>query len=106
MRPTSARSAIPHARRAASKLYRGLILPGFMKAVRGTYRGRVLTTRTLMLFGAEDALLPRDALFVSAGGCPDTTVVEFVPGGAHYLVDDNPAAVVARIREFLGMSEV
>lgn len=91
--------------RAASQLYRGLILPGFVKAVRGTYRGRVLTTRTLILFGAEDALLPRDALFVSPEDAPNT-VVEFVPGGAHYLVDDNPAAVVARIREFLGMSEV
>jgi pimeloyl-ACP methyl ester carboxylesterase len=89
---------------AASKLYRGVILPGFSKAIRGTYRGRMLTTRTLILFGADDALLPRDALSVSSEDAPDTTV-EFVPGGAHYLVDDNPTAVAARIRTFLGLPE-
>ncbi len=90
--------------RAASKLYRGVILPGFAKAIRGTYRGRMLTTRTLILFGADDALLPRDALQVSPEDAPNTTV-EFVPGGAHYLVDDNPAGVTARIRAFLGLPE-
>ena len=87
---------------AASRLYRGVILPGFMRAIRGTYRGRVLSTRTLILYGADDALLPRDALFVSADDAPNTRV-EFVPGGAHYLVDDNPVGIAVRIREFLGL---
>ena len=89
--------------RAASKLYRGLILPGFMKAVRGSYLGRVLHTPTLVLFGADDALLPKDALTVSPEDAPHTTV-EFVPGGAHYLVDDNPEEVARRINAFLELS--
>ena len=67
--------------RAASKLYRGLILPGFMNVVRGSYLGRVLHTPTLVLFGADDELMPQDALMVSPADAPHTTV-EFVPGGA------------------------
>lgn len=90
----------PARARAASKLYRGLILPGFVNIVRGAYRGRVLHTPTLVLFGADDALLPKDALTVSADDAPHTRV-EFVPGGAHFLVDDNPEEVTRRIAEFL-----
>jgi pimeloyl-ACP methyl ester carboxylesterase len=90
----------PPRARAASKLYRGLILPGFMKVVRGAYFGRVLHTPTLVLFGGEDALLPKDALEVSPDDAP-RTVVEFVPDGAHFLVDDNPDEVVRRIARFL-----
>ena len=82
----------PPRARAASKLYRRLILPGFMNIVRGSYLGRVLHTPTLVLFGAEDALLPQDALAVSPDDAPNTPI-EFVPGGAHFLVDDNPAEV-------------
>lgn len=90
----------PARARAASKLYRRVILPGFMKILRGTYHGRVLRTRTLVLFGAEDALLPHDALGTSPEDAPDLTV-EFVPGGAHFLVDDNPAEVTRRLRAFI-----
>jgi pimeloyl-ACP methyl ester carboxylesterase len=90
----------PARARAASKLYRGLILPGFMNVIRGAYRGRVLHTPTRVLFGAEDALLPKEALVVGPPDAPHT-VVEFVPGGAHFLVDDAPEAVSRRIREFL-----
>lgn len=90
----------PARARAASKLYRGLIIPGFMKVVRGAYLGRVLRTPTLVLFGADDALLPKDALEVSPDDAPHTTV-EFVPGGAHFLVDDNPEEVARRIAGFL-----
>ncbi|WP_214466394.1 alpha/beta fold hydrolase [Microbacterium flavescens] len=90
----------PRRARAASKLYRGLILPGFMNALRGRYIGRVLHTPTLVLFGADDALLPKDALAVSPDDAPNTTV-EFVPDGGHFLVDDNPDAVAQRIGDFL-----
>ena len=90
----------PARARAASKLYRGLILPGVVNIMRGAYLGRVLHTPTLVLFGADDALLPKDALTVSAEDAPHTTI-EFVPGGAHFLVDDNPAEVARRIADFL-----
>ncbi|WP_247826760.1 alpha/beta fold hydrolase [Arthrobacter antioxidans] len=90
----------PARARAASKLYRRVILPGFMNILRGTYRGRVLRTPTLVLFGADDGLLPHDALGVSPQDAPDLTV-EFVPGGGHFLVDDNPAEVTRRLRAFM-----
>ncbi|MBD8023342.1 alpha/beta fold hydrolase [Microbacterium gallinarum] len=90
----------PRRARAASQLYRGLILPGFMNALRGRYIGRVLRTPTLVLFGADDALLPKDALTVRPEDAPHTTV-EFVPGGGHFLVDDNPDEVARRIGGFL-----
>lgn len=92
----------PRRARAASKLYRGLILPGFMKIMRGAYLGRVLETPTLVLFGAEDALLPKDAMEIDPADAPYTRV-EFVPGGAHFLVDDNPGEVARRIAEFLDL---
>jgi len=90
----------PARARAASKLYRRVILPGFMNILRGTYRGRVLRTPTLVLFGAEDVLMPRDALGVSPEDAADLTI-EFVPGGAHFLVDDNPAEVTRHLRAFM-----
>lgn len=90
----------PARARAASRLYRGLILPGFMNIIRGAYLGRVLATRTLVLIGDEDDALPRDALAVSVADAPRARV-EFVPGGAHFLVDDNPEEVAARIGAFL-----
>jgi len=90
----------PARARAASVLYRRLILPGFMNILRGAYRGRVLQTPTLVLFGEADALLPRDALGVDPADAPRTRV-EFVPGGGHFLVDDAPAEVAHRIRGFL-----
>lgn len=89
----------PARARAASRLYRGLILPGFMSIMRGAYAGRVLRTPTLVLFGADDALLPKDALDVRPEDAPNARV-EFVPGGAHFLVDDNPDEVSRRIGEF------
>jgi pimeloyl-ACP methyl ester carboxylesterase len=92
----------PARARAASQLYRRVILPGFSNALRGTYHGRVLRTRTLVLFGAEDTLIPHGALGVSREDAPDLTV-ELVPGGAHYLVDDNPREVAHRLRQFVGL---
>jgi pimeloyl-ACP methyl ester carboxylesterase len=90
----------PARARAASRLYRGLILPAFMNIMRGAYRGRVLRTPTLVLFGAEDRLLPMDAMAMRPEDAPHTTV-EFVPGGAHFLVDDNPEEVTRRVGGFL-----
>ncbi len=90
----------PARARAASKLYRGLILPAFTKIIRGAYRGRVRRPPPLVLFGADDALLPREALTVTREDAPHTTV-EFVPGGAHFLVDDNPDEVTRRVASFV-----
>lgn len=90
----------PARARAASKLYRGLILPAFTRIMRGAYVGRVLKTPTLVLFGADDALLPAEALAVRPEDAPHTRI-DLVPGGAHFLVDDNPDEVARRVAAFL-----
>lgn len=90
----------PERAKAASRLYRRLILPGFAAMMRGAYRGRVLRTPTLVLFGAADALIPRDALAAGPDDAPHTSV-EFVPAAGHFAVDDNPAEVTRRIGAFL-----
>jgi pimeloyl-ACP methyl ester carboxylesterase len=94
----------PARARAGSLLYRQLVLPGIMNLARGKYRGRVLRTRTLVLFGAEDRNIPPDALAISLDDAPNTTV-ERIPGGGQYLIDDNPAELTRRIRQFLGLPE-
>lgn len=90
----------PDRARAASRLYRQLILPAFTDIMKGAYRGRVLSTPTLVLFGAEDGLLPREALAVPPEDAPQTSI-EFVPGAAHFLVDDNPQYVAECIARFV-----
>ncbi|MHA7217270.1 alpha/beta fold hydrolase [Arthrobacter sp. MDT1-48-3] len=92
----------PARARASSTLYRQVILPGALKILRGTYRGRILRTPTLVLVGAEDGLLPRDALDVPPEDAPDLAV-QFVPG-AHFLVDDDPAGVTRPLRAFIGLA--
>ncbi|MBD3942761.1 alpha/beta hydrolase [Microbacterium sp. NEAU-LLC] len=92
----------PARARAAGALYRQLILPGFWNLIAGKYRGRVLRVPTLVLYGAADDLIPHDALRVSPDDADDLRI-EFVPGGAHYLLDDNPAEVARLVREFAGL---
>jgi pimeloyl-ACP methyl ester carboxylesterase len=94
----------PARARAGSALYRQLILPGFLRIIRGGYRGRPLRVPTLVLFGAEDDLIPQGAIEVWDEDAPDLRI-EFVPGGAHYLVDDNPDEVAERVRRFLGLDK-
>lgn len=93
----------PARAQAASLLYRHLITPSYVRIMTGGYRGRVLRTRTLVLFGREDRNVPHDALAVHSEDAPDVRV-ELVSGAAHYLVDDAPAEVVRRVSAFLGLA--
>jgi pimeloyl-ACP methyl ester carboxylesterase len=90
----------PASARAGSALYRQLILPEFIKIIRGSYRGRRLQVPTLVLFGAEDQLIPKDAIRFQKDDAPDLQL-DFVPGGAHFLIDDQPEAVAHRVAVFL-----
>lgn len=93
----------PDRARAGSALYRHLIVPEFLRIIAGRYRGRILTTPTLILFGDEDRVIPKAALHGFEQDAPGLRI-EFVPGGAHFLVDDAPDEVAARVRGFLGLS--
>lgn len=90
----------PDRARAASKLYRRLILPGLTAMMSGRHRGRVLRTPTLVVFGDDDGLIPRDALTVPEENAPRTRVV-FVPDAGHFAVGDQPERIARIIGEFL-----
>lgn len=93
----------PDRARAASALYRNLIVPGFLRIIAGLHRGRVLRVPTLVLFGADDQVIPRVMLQGFEKDAPDLTV-EFVPGAAHYIVDDQPTEVAQRVASFLELA--
>lgn len=80
----------PARAQAGSALYRKFIQPEGMRAIRGTYRDRSLTTPTRLLIGAEDRVVK--ATFEDC--------VE-IAGAAHFLVDDQPAAVAGQVLNFL-----
>ena len=90
--------------RAGSALYRQLIVPGFLRIIMGQYRGRVLRVPTLVLFGEQDMVIPRAVLHGFESDAPELTI-EFVPGAAHYIVDDQPAEVARRIAQFLRLDD-
>lgn len=95
----------PARARAGSALYRQLIVPEFLRILMGRHRGRVLQVSTLVLFGEEDDVIPREMLAGFDAYARDL-VVDFVPGAAHYVVDDQPAEVARRIGEYLALPAV
>jgi hypothetical protein len=78
-----------------------------MTIIRGSNAGCACR---LVLFGAEDRLIPKDAIRFHDHDAPGLQL-EFVPGGAHFLVDDQPRRwlvawqpVGHRVAAFLGAS--
>ncbi|MBK6764176.1 MAG: alpha/beta hydrolase [Micrococcales bacterium] len=92
----------PARARAGSALYRQLIVPEFLRIMLGRHRGRVLEVPTLVLFGEQDDVIPRAMLQGFDADARDLTI-DFVPGAAHYIVDDEPAEVARRIAQFLAL---
>ena len=56
---------------------------------------------TLVLRGASSTVLDRDVAERMAGTCPTARFVE-IPRAVHTLHEDNPEAVLAALRSFLG----
>ncbi len=88
---------------AINEVYRWLVFSEMPRMAGGAYRRARLTVPTLYAFG--DADKPLNATFVREQ-CGDTTRfadhVEIVgiPDAAHFMTDDNPAAVESAIRDF------
>ncbi|MFB8386938.1 alpha/beta fold hydrolase [Microbacterium sp. NPDC055910] len=85
--------------RAGSKKYRQLVVPVFLRIVLGRYRDRLPIMPTLVLFGADDPVVPRDALAGVEDHMPDVAI-ETIADAGHWLADEQPAAVARRIVEF------
>ena len=91
----------PARARAASSLYRGLILPEIGRIAMGRYRNQRLTDPTVILCGADDPVMRVDLLGGYEGHADDLTI-EVVPDASHFIPDEQPAAVVAHALELIG----
>lgn len=84
--------------RAASALYRGFIQPQAMRMMRDAYRDVRLTTPTLVLTGAQDRVVRAELLGGYEPYADDLTVRE-IAGASHFIVDDQPEAVLRNAME-------
>jgi pimeloyl-ACP methyl ester carboxylesterase len=83
----------PARARAGCALYRHFIQPELVRILHGEYRDARLTTPTLVLTGAEDRVVRANLL----GGYEanvDAMDVQEIAGASHYIVDDQPEAVL------------
>ena len=96
-----ARLREPERARAASSLYRGLILPEIARIARGVYRNQKLTTPTVVLCGADDPVMRPEFLGGYEDNADDLTI-EVVPDASHFIPDEQPDAVAARALELIG----
>jgi pimeloyl-ACP methyl ester carboxylesterase len=94
---------IPAHARAGSRKYRQLVVPEFMRIVLGRYRGRLPSMPTLVLLGARDRIIPRDALAGVEKYAPNVRM-EDVPDAGHWIVDEQPVEVARRIADFAGLA--
>ena len=93
----------PNRARAASALYRHLVLPESQRIIRGSYRRTRLRTPTLLLFGAGDSVFPpalTNHLLRSHQAYADHVEVAFVAGASHFIADERPDLVVDRAFRF------
>lgn len=90
----------PARARASQLVYREFLLRELVPALAGRYRGRRLTVPTHLLFGEQDAAIDPGLLDGAAPYCDDLEI-ELVPGVGHFIVDEQPDLVAARIASVL-----
>ena len=96
----AARMREPARARAASSLYRGLILPEIGRIAMGRYRSRRLSTPAVILCGADDPVMRVDLLGGYEEHADDLTI-DVVPNASHFIPDEQPEAVAARALELI-----
>jgi pimeloyl-ACP methyl ester carboxylesterase len=93
----------PDRAHAGSAVYRHLVVPEFLRILRGSYRSRRLEPPTLLLFGRDDpAFTPGliDMLLRDRDKYADQVEVAFVDGAGHFLPDEAPQQVLSGSLEF------
>jgi pimeloyl-ACP methyl ester carboxylesterase len=90
----------PARARASQLVYREFLLRELVPVIAGRYRGLRLTVPTHLLFGEEDTASDASMLDDAEPFCDDLTI-ERVPDVGHFIVDERPDLVVARIESFL-----
>ena len=90
----------PARARAASRLYRGLILTELVRIAGGRYRDRRLTTPTVILAGSDDPVMRVELLGGYEDHADDLTI-KSVADASHFIADEQPDAVVAHALELI-----
>src|ERR1700724_3109466 len=76
------------------------IVPLFPRVIAGRYRNRRLRTPTLILYGSEDPNM-RPEILGGHEDLADDLVLECVEGASHFIADEKPDVVIARVTQFL-----
>lgn len=92
-------AAQPLRARAGSALYRGTILPAFLKIIVGVYARQDFTVPTLVLIGAREpsATLQQMGHRLGRGG---NITTEIIPGEGHFIADHQPELVASKALAF------
>ncbi|WP_309110559.1 alpha/beta hydrolase [Saccharothrix sp.] len=90
----------PARAKAGAKLYRKLITPESMRILTGAYKKAHLKTPTRVLLGTDDPVVAPRLIHWHEDKADDLELVP-VPGAAHFVPEDRPREVVARVLEFL-----
>jgi pimeloyl-ACP methyl ester carboxylesterase len=93
--------AEPERARAGVQLYRTFQLREVPALLRGRYASARLSVPTLLLFGAQDAIL-RPQLLDGYEDHADEMRVELVGRCGHFIADERPELVAERARAFFG----
>lgn len=99
LRLYNAAAAQPARARAGSALYRGTILPVFMKIIFGAYAKRDFTVPTLALIGAMEPSATLQQMGHRRGRGGNITT-EILPGEGHFIADHRPDLVAGKAVEF------
>jgi pimeloyl-ACP methyl ester carboxylesterase len=89
----------PSRARAGSALYRHFIQPESVRIMRGSYRGRRLSTPTRVVLGADDPIV-RPEFIHGVEDHVDALDTQIVAGASHFIVDDAPDVVAAQALDF------
>ena len=93
----------PERAHAGSAIYRHLVIPEFVRILRGRYLSRRLESPTLILFGGDDsAFTPGliDILLRDRDEHADQVEIAFVDGAAHFPPDEAPEQVLGLSLKF------
>ena len=95
----SSSAARPETARAGSAVYRGTILPAFMKIIFDVYGKRAFTVPTLAVIGAREPSATLQQMGHRRGRGGNITT-EIVPDEGHFIVDHRPDLVAGKALEF------
>lgn len=99
-----ARLRMPGRSRAVSATFRRLVLPELARIAGGRYRHTVSRIPTLVVTGIEDRAFPpsmAEDLVRTARPFVDFVELRTVAGAAHYVAQENPDELLARLLPFL-----